>query len=191
MSILLFKGKTCDLEVDVCELFESKGVKVCGEGDCFPLRNETGYYCECPKGFTGKECELELNECEPNPCQNNARCIDLKADFACICQSGFEGRTCEEQISECKECSQAGTEQCFIDMNVQQCKCKPNYTGKNCESLIEINECETQNPCVAGAKCIDLPEGFKCECPSTRTGKYCQIKLNFCHCNFFILFSIL
>ena len=144
-----------------------------------PMQNQTGYHCDCPVGFTGNQCEQEVNECESQPCLNGAHCIDLRGGFECVCQSGFKGKLCQEKLSECKECSTNGTEKCFIDMSVQRCKCKPGYTGENCELVDLFDECQLE-PCLWGGKCVDLEKGFECQCPENRNGTYCEIKLDFC-----------
>jgi EGF-like domain. len=36
-------------------------------------------------------CEININECDPSPCQNTATCIDGLNNFTCVCASGFEG----------------------------------------------------------------------------------------------------
>ena len=35
--------------------------------------------------------------CKPNPCKNEAECIDIgDLDFVCMCHEGFYGELCEE-----------------------------------------------------------------------------------------------
>ena len=43
-------------------------------------------------GFTGAVCEVDLNECESNPCQNSATCVDLIGYYSCQCTDGFTGK---------------------------------------------------------------------------------------------------
>ena len=46
-------------------------------------------------GFEGKNCEVDINECEPNPCNNNGTCVDEINDYKCTCKAGFVGKSCE------------------------------------------------------------------------------------------------
>ena len=43
---------------------ESGGLCVDGVND---------YSCSCPPGFAGRFCELQIDECQINPCQNQGR----------------------------------------------------------------------------------------------------------------------
>ena len=44
------------------------------------LQDEIGEYrCECPAGYTGDFCDMDIDECASNPCQNNATCQVHKA----------------------------------------------------------------------------------------------------------------
>ncbi|PIK55548.1 hypothetical protein BSL78_07553 [Apostichopus japonicus] len=48
-------------------------------------------------------CEIDINECLPNPCLNQASCVDAVASYACICQPGYTGTNCEVEIDECED----------------------------------------------------------------------------------------
>lgn len=37
----------------------------------------------------------EFNECDSNPCQNGATCVDDLNSYTCSCQSGYQGTHCE------------------------------------------------------------------------------------------------
>jgi len=43
--------------------------------------------------IVGNMCEVNINECDPSPCQNIATCIDGLNNFTCVCASGFEGNS--------------------------------------------------------------------------------------------------
>lgn len=49
----------------------------------------------------GINCEVEIDECEVQPCQNGATCRDHVATYTCECMAGFQGQDCEVNIDEC------------------------------------------------------------------------------------------
>ena len=52
--------------------------------------------------FFNYRCDVDIDECENNPCQNGGICQDLVADFQCICTEEYIGRTCSElKINNC------------------------------------------------------------------------------------------
>lgn len=53
--------------------------------------------------FTGVTCEIQIDECQSQPCLNGGRCHDDAEGFACICLSGFQGHRCEINTDECQE----------------------------------------------------------------------------------------
>ena len=53
-------------------------------------------------GFTGKDCQININDCEAQPCLNNGDCDDGINAFTCHCKPGFSGQLCEVNIDECK-----------------------------------------------------------------------------------------
>ncbi|CAL8288019.1 unnamed protein product [Merluccius merluccius] len=58
------------------------------------------YVCVCADGFTGDRCEVDVDDCKPNPCRLG-RCIDGRNTFSCVCPPGMTGNTCREDVDEC------------------------------------------------------------------------------------------
>ena len=55
------------------------------------LAQSDGYYCECDPGWTGHNCDNDINECHSNPCRNSGTCVDTINGFYCECAAGFTG----------------------------------------------------------------------------------------------------
>jgi len=53
-------------------------------------------------GYTGAQCEVNVNECLSQPCQNNGTCEDVVVGYTCHCASGWQGEDCHESIDDCK-----------------------------------------------------------------------------------------
>ncbi|XP_058800603.1 sushi, von Willebrand factor type A, EGF and pentraxin domain-containing protein 1-like [Phymastichus coffea] len=63
--------------------------------------NQSSYRCECPRGFTGKDCFTKIDHCQSNPCQHNGTCINNLLDYKCHCHIPFTGSNCEiEMLSD-------------------------------------------------------------------------------------------
>ena len=49
------------------------------------------YRCECDQGYTGRDCDEDIDDCSNNMCQNGARCQDAVDSYTCLCPQGFTG----------------------------------------------------------------------------------------------------
>ncbi len=54
-----------------------------------------GYACICPPGYEGAMCEIEIDFCAEDPCQNGAQCEQRTGGYECICVPGWQGTNCE------------------------------------------------------------------------------------------------
>ena len=87
--------------------------------------------CQCAPGWTGYNCDTEVNECKltnVNPCQNGATCVDMLADYSCLCAPFYTGRHCELRYDPCwteyNPCQNAAS--CHTsDNGTYTCECPP------------------------------------------------------------------
>jgi hypothetical protein len=120
----------------------------------------------------GRNCELNTNDCELNPCRNGGTCFDFINSYKCICPNGYIGKHCEENYDDCKNRPCANGGECADGVNDFTCTCTPGFTGKDCSA--EINECDL-DPCLNGGFCIDGNNTFSCRCLPRYTGGHCEI----------------
>lgn len=57
---------------------------------------------------------LDINDCQPQPCQNNGTCTDLVNDYQCDCVAGFNGTNCENSKHIIPVCKNGET---YIDVS--------------------------------------------------------------------------
>lgn len=48
--------------------------KPCKNGATCTNTGQGSYTCSCRPGYTGSNCEIEINECDANPCKNGGSC---------------------------------------------------------------------------------------------------------------------
>ncbi|XP_033149615.1 fat-like cadherin-related tumor suppressor homolog [Drosophila busckii] len=82
-------GRRCEYG-KFCAPNPCKNGGMCEEGDGV-------YHCMC-RGFTGPNCEIDVDECENQPCGNGATCINEAGSFRCICPSFLTGASCGDPL---------------------------------------------------------------------------------------------
>ncbi|XP_066294600.1 fibropellin-1-like [Branchiostoma lanceolatum] len=100
-----------------------------------------GYNCSCVTGYTGNNCEVNIDECASSPCVNGGRCIDGVNSYTCQCPAGTTGDNCQIDIDECvsNPCSNGGT--CVDKLYGYSCVCPKGVAGDNCEALLDVGAC--------------------------------------------------
>lgn len=56
----------------------------CDRGTCNPIGQED-FSCTCPVGYTGTTCDMEINECESDPCDNGGTCTVSSCMESSLC----------------------------------------------------------------------------------------------------------
>ncbi|XP_072174362.1 uncharacterized protein [Diadema setosum] len=157
-----------------CDVYCVARDDVVGHYDC----NDITGAKMCHDGWTGTDCNAEINECDSNPCLNGGSCNDLLADYSCNCPAGTQGKNCLN-IDECASspCEHGGTCQDFI--NYFTCVCAQDYSGVTCQ--FEIDYCDP-NPCLNGATCLGLDDDrvIECQCAPGYTGGNCSHDIDEC-----------
>ena len=104
---------------------------------------------------------LDINECQPNPCQNSGTCIDGIASYNCTCVHGFAGLDCER--------SRFDIYQTYTSLlNPQH---EENFILL---FYLDIDDC-SPNSCQNDGSCIDGIADFTCNCSDGFAGNTCEI----------------
>uniref|UniRef100_A0A8C5JTJ8 EGF-like domain-containing protein n=1 Tax=Junco hyemalis TaxID=40217 RepID=A0A8C5JTJ8_JUNHY len=163
------------------------------------------FICNCAPGYYGSLCEMDVNECETLPCLHGGSCINRLGGYRCLCLPGFTGDRCEVNIDECMSSPCLNNGSCIDGISSYKCHCKRGFIGTNCQ--INVNEC-SPNPCLHGRclflfnnyylhdnlnntllyfRCIDLIDGYQCSCEPGWTSSRCEININVCFQNVFLI----
>ncbi|XP_062924853.1 protein eyes shut homolog [Mobula hypostoma] len=136
----------------------------------------------CSPGWQGSHCAEDVNECDRNPCQNDATCLEpaVPGMFECVCPPFFTGELCELWFDPCAShnnpCSEFST--CITQSNgTALCICQPGFRGAHCE--IDTNEC-LSNPCWNRGHCLNEVNGYRCICLPGFSGIRCETNINEC-----------
>ncbi|KAL1773078.1 neurocan core protein [Sigmodon hispidus] len=63
--------------------------------------NGTMYGCTCDQGYSGENCEIDVDDCLCSPCENAGTCIDEVNGFICLCLPSYGGSLCEKDTEGC------------------------------------------------------------------------------------------
>ena len=106
------------------------------------------YSCACNTGWTGVNCDQDIDECANGACPNGA-CPNTAGSHTCTCSTpGWTGDNCDQDINDCDPdpcvygtCTDTGTVS-------YSCTCTDGFSGTNCD------ECEAGKG-FDGSQCVD------------------------------------
>ena len=79
---------TEEMTADPCSFIQ------CGNGGACRIDGTTPV-CDCPSGFTGQLCEVNIDDCPAMACENGGVCVDAVNSYSCSCPAGITGERCE------------------------------------------------------------------------------------------------
>ena len=146
-----------------------------GLPDGYDFATAGGYLCLCVPGYTGPDCETNIDDCASDPCQSGD-CTDGVNEFACRCWDGYEGDQCQTEIDECERYQPCQRGVCEDRVADYECQCEDGFGGKNCS--VELTGC-LDVTCLNGGTCIpfvvnETEHGFQCQCPAGFHGQLCR-----------------
>ncbi|XP_067046958.1 uromodulin-like [Acropora muricata] len=100
-------------------------------GKCVALYKENSYVCLCKEGFTGRNCETDIDKyasSKSNPCQNGGSGINVLGAFQCQCPEGFIGARCETVVPECTSYITLNASDRNVHFHGRMTKCDNNLT---------------------------------------------------------------
>lgn len=104
-------------------------------GECLDLGQSV--LCRCQAGFTGANCQINIDDCASTPCQNAGTCQDGVNDYTCSCTLGYTGKNCSVRSDACgaRPCQNGGT--CFTHFTGPVCQCPKGFMGPSCEFTLQ------------------------------------------------------
>ncbi|XP_022670135.1 protein jagged-1b-like isoform X1 [Varroa destructor] len=180
-------GVNCTRPVDTCHY-----LRCLNGGTCSSDPRSGQWQCTCPRGFSGRQCELRIGPCRPNPC-NGGECQiltdgDLTSisvyeksssanSYRCTCPIGRFGKNCEH--------SEPGYRPQQTKLEYDGCLVAVRHQRFGRVEFLSTKICGPHGHCVSASE--DRNSGgparhgeFRCECDLGYAGEQCHINIDDC-----------
>lgn len=163
ISFPVIAGQTCEIDINECVKNPCLNGAIC--------QNSIGSYkCNCKSGYTGRNCETDIDNCKPSK--------PISFSFSTLWVFSFlllPWCIQPSLVFHPDPCSNGGF--CKDGIDTFTCTCLPGFRGPECEE--DINECES-NPCKNGANCTDCVNSYTCTCMPGFSGIHCETNTQDC-----------
>ena len=121
------------------------GVSCSNAGNC--SSGERSYTCACNTGYTGSNCEIDVNECDGSSiCGGTGTCINTYGAYTCNCSATENVQGICTKCSDANACSALGS-------------CNVNYFDSNNDAA---DGCEQGCPAVGNGTCTACSDNATC-----------------------------
>ncbi|VDL80711.1 unnamed protein product, partial [Nippostrongylus brasiliensis] len=139
--------------------------------------------CICEEGWTGENCDVNIDDCASQPCQNGGTCTDEVAGFSCACPAGYRGVHCQHLVDHCSTSPCRNNATCTNLGASYHCACPLGFDGTHCEH--NKDECLQMRCDKNGTEerfllqsCEDGINSFSCVCKPGYRGEFCEVRID-------------
>lgn len=151
----------------------------------FKQTTDSNYTCDCPMGYSGRNCEQLASACSSdNHCVNGGTCIQGPSGYMCVCPPGdYDEKNNCQRFTSCDQspCKNAGichqVSPFATGPGSYKCTCPPGFQGANCQ--VNVDDCQGVS-CYNGGSCRDGRNQYTCQCTVGFSGKHCQDRNDLC-----------
>ncbi|XP_030844921.1 fibropellin-1-like [Strongylocentrotus purpuratus] len=165
---------------DTCTTADCGSVVCQNSGTCV-----SSGLCDCVTGFTGTMCEININDCSPNPCTNGGSCTDGVDSFICACVAGFTGDMCETDVNECELSSSLCSDgRCVNVDGSYTCVCNAGFMLENensCTALSSSLSTSQVTVQITGQSLNGEPLTYTSELTDRTSAKFIEYEVAFCY----------
>ncbi|XP_055997522.1 uncharacterized protein LOC125648181 [Ostrea edulis] len=170
------QSPSLDVAIILCTGCSDRGK--CDKVNVIPTDNDLFHTaaCSCNNGYSGDDCEYEIDACIQSPCPLGRNCTDLSPEEEVKLGRGYNCSECptgykdvENKCQDIDECISTGSNSCDVTKET----CENTDGGYICNCLKGYRKlddtCNDINECIEGTSgcqqiCKNTPGSFNCLC---------------------------
>ncbi|CAF1126051.1 unnamed protein product [Adineta steineri] len=131
-----FIGLSCNISSQPCDIYKPcQNLGICTNNLTYPL----GYTCFCQSGFSGTNCETNIQPCHLDTCLHDGNCTNVNnTHFFCNCTDGRTGINCESLVNYCHNVTCLNKGICQPLLLDYECRCISSiFWGRHCQNVAQ------------------------------------------------------